>query len=612
MNLDLLKKASLWSALVGFLLLLPPLWMRHKAESLNKAVGLAVEASVINDLASSEGKTFAEALQILKLQGLIGVSYSEETVAELQARGEVRLEREGETTRLFFQNLSALSRVLEAGRRLRGLDVVEGSEFELAYSGSPDLLRALPIGINPQAKAVSEVGLEVIARHGNSAGLDKDSISRLLSSSKSLGAEWILPSGDQIPGRRAAQDDFIAVLEEQKLSYLTPEFAKIGGDAAVREKIPSQTLRLHTIQAAEGDKLTDAAAIERYVKASRERGIRWLLVRPLSTGGKAPLEALKELIRKINKGLQHEGLTVSKPHSFTNPETSVPVPLVYLAFAPFFLWVMSRGLNGLTFKGSILLSVIPVLLILVCAVLEPMRHLAALGAAVLFPVGALLWTLDRDSHNPWMEFLVMSALSLLGGLTVAGTLTGIPWMLQNDQFSGIKLAHFFPMIWGGVLIISQAADLKKAAASPILYGSAALGLVVLVAVAFMLSRTGNDNPAGVSGFELQIRSLLDRVLYTRPRTKEFMIGHPFLIAGLFLWAQSARKPQLKGWGGILLTVGMIGLTSMVNTLCHLHSPLELNLARILIGWIIGGILGGILAWALIKLTAGIGEKGTDS
>ncbi len=611
MNLELLKKASLWSALAGFLLLLPPLWMRHRAESANKAVGLAVEAAVINDFASAEGKTFSEALEILKLQGLTGVSYSEETVAELQASGEIRLAREGDLTRILCSDLGSLTRIADAGSRLKGLTVVEGSEFALTYSGSPDLLRALSVGINPQAKEVSAAGLEVIARHGNSVGLDKVSISNLLASSKNLGANWVLPSGDQIPGRRAAQEGFIEALEELNLYYLTPEFAKIGGDAAVREKIPAKTLRLHTIQAVEGDKLTDAAAIERYVKAGRERGIRWLLVRPLSSGGEAPLDTLKELIRKINKGLEHEGLTVSRPHPFTNPDPSVPIPLIYVALSPFFLWVMARGLRGLSFKGAALIVATPVLLILICSAIESMRHLSALGAAVLFPLGALLWALDRESHSPWLEFLVMSALSLLGGLAVAGTLTGIPWMLQNDQFSGIKLAHFFPMIWGGILMISQVADLKKVAAAPILYGSAGLGLLVLVAVAFMLSRTGNDNPAGVSGLELQIRSLLDKVLYTRPRTKEFLIGHPFLIAGLVLLAQGCQRPALKGWGGILMTVGMIGMTSMVNTLCHLHSPLELNLARILIGWVIGGILGGILAWALSKLTAGVGVKGTD-
>lgn len=608
MNPDLLKKAALWSALAGFLLLLGPLWMRHRAESANKAVGLAVEAQVINDFASAEGKTFAEALDILKLQGLTGVSYSEETIAELQARGELQVQAFGDKTQVTFNSASAFHRFGRSTEGLSGLFFpVDSTSVE--YKGSVDLLRATSLGINPQAAEVSKAGLEIIARHGNSIGLDKEAIRKLLTSSKELGAKWILPSGDQIPGRRAAQDDFIAVMEEEGLFYLTPEFAKIGGDAAVREKIAPQTLRLHTIQAAEGDKLTDASAIERYVKAGRERGIRWLLVRPLSSGGEAPLDALKELLRKVNKGLVHEGLTIAKPHPFTNPDPSVPLPLVYLALSPFFMWVLSRGLQGLSFKGANLVVAAPVVLIVICSALEPMRHLAALGGAVLCPTGALLWALDRESRNPWLEFVVMSALSLLGGLAVAGTLTGIPWMLQNDQFSGIKLAHFFPMIWGGILIVSQMVDLKKAAASPILYGSAALGVVVLVAVAFMLSRTGNDNPAGVSGLELQLRSLLDRILYTRPRTKEFMIGHPLMILGLFLWAESIKKPSLKGWAGMLIVVGMIGMTSMVNTLCHLHSPLELNLARILIGWVIGGILGGILAWAALKFTARIGEQG---
>mgnify|MGYP007030164791 CR=1 FL=1 len=46
-------------------------------------------------------------------------------------------------------------------------------------------------------------------------------------------------------------------------------------------------------------------------------------------------------------------------------------------------------------------------------------------------------------------------------------------------------------------------------------------------------------------------------------------------------------------------IGMVGQASIVNTLCHLHTPLEVSLARIAIGWVLGGILGALL-WALFR------------
>jgi hypothetical protein len=48
-----------------------------------------------------------------------------------------------------------------------------------------------------------------------------------------------------------------------------------------------------------------------------------------------------------------------------------------------------------------------------------------------------------------------------------------------------------------------------------------------------------------------------------------------------------------------LLIGAIGQTSIVNTLCHLHTPVEVSLIRILIGLILGGILGSA-AWALLN------------
>lgn len=39
---------------------------------------------------------------------------------------------------------------------------------------------------------------------------------------------------------------------------------------------------------------------------------------------------------------------------------------------------------------------------------------------------------------------------------------------------------------------------------------------------------------------------------------------------------------------------MIGQSDIVDTLCHTHTPLDIGLARIVIGLIVGGIIG----WAV--------------
>ena len=53
--------------------------------------------------------------------------------------------------------------------------------------------------------------------------------------------------------------------------------------------------------------------------------------------------------------------------------------------------------------------------------------------------------------------------------------------------------------------------------------------------------------------------------------------------------------MFKAQTGVL---GSIGATSVINTMCHLHTPLEVGLTRIAIGVVVGGILAAPFAvWA---------------
>ena len=94
---------------------------------------------------------------------------------------------------------------------------------------------------------------------------------------------------------------------------------------------------------------------------------------------------------------------------------------------------------------------------------------------------------------------------------------------------------------------------------------------------------------------------MDTLLFVRPRTKEFLLGHPLLIVGIALWIRARAAdapPTWKGWAAVALAVGAIGQTSVVNTLCHLHTPIALSMARLGVGWVAGGILGFLL-WAVV-------------
>jgi cytosine/uracil/thiamine/allantoin permease len=54
----------------------------------------------------------------------------------------------------------------------------------------------------------------------------------------------------------------------------------------------------------------------------------------------------------------------------------------------------------------------------------------------------------------------------------------------------------------------------------------------------------------------------------------------------------------RKWLLLFLIVGAIGQSSLLNTFCHIHTPLIISLLRGGIGWTLGAIIG-IVLYALL-------------
>ena len=81
----------------------------------------------------------------------------------------------------------------------------------------------------------------------------------------------------------------------------------------------------------------------------------------------------------------------------------------------------------------------------------------------------------------------------------------------------------------------------------------------------------------------------------RPRFKEFALGHPLMLLGLWLQAMNFKLQKGGRYDGRpWMVLGMVGQVSIVNTFCHLHSPLSLAFFRTFNGVILGLFIGFIL------------------
>ncbi|HHY19481.1 MAG TPA: hypothetical protein GX522_06245 [Firmicutes bacterium] len=123
--------------------------------------------------------------------------------------------------------------------------------------------------------------------------------------------------------------------------------------------------------------------------------------------------------------------------------------------------------------------------------------------------------------------------------------------------------------------------------------------VFVILIGFIyIGRTGHDWGLPVPQIEEDLRVYLEKVFLIRPRLKEAFIGHPVLFLALFLGAFSASIWYLP----YLLAIGSIGVTSVLNTFSHAHTPFMVSLIRTFWGLLIGGLIGTLL-YLLLKLTS---------
>ena len=98
-----------------------------------------------------------------------------------------------------------------------------------------------------------------------------------------------------------------------------------------------------------------------------------------------------------------------------------------------------------------------------------------------------------------------------------------------------------------------------------------------------------------------VRGFLDYTLGVRPRFKEFAIGYPLALLGLYLLGSSGGT-VLRRLAFCFLLVGTLASISVVNTFAHITAPVSLSLVRSFHGfWL--GLIGGFFILFIWKRVA---------
>jgi len=383
---------------------------------------------------------------------------------------------------------------------------------------------------------------------------------------------------------------------------------KQQGAAQLGLEEPRNVVRLHSIGLNEMANMTPDRALDRLVLAVTDRNVRALLTRmffPMDTDnwleGNLRFLAGGNGFSGLVPSLEKEGFVVGKANPFplhvTSAEAAGILPFI-VGLGAISGGIVLLGYVGMPRLGLILggLGLLGWAAVFFAASLTGIGlKLMALASVVIFPTLAIVVMLREKGctsiGQAVLRLLIASGISLIGAVLMVGLLANLNFMLKLDQFVGVKAAHVMPIVlllfffyfwrdrqdWH--LRIKSLMD--TAVTNKYLLITGFLAVAVLIYVA----RTGNEG-AAISTLELKVRSLLDQYLLVRPRTKEFLVGHPFMLLAFYLGYRHEYIP--------LLVLGSIGQISMVNTFAHVHTPLVVSLLRTFNGLWLGIILGVIL------------------
>lgn len=445
-------------------------------------------------------------------------------------------------------------------------------------------------------------GLTIIPRIRTLSKTSEDSLDALAQSVEKIqGISMITFNDEVIPGNVA----YLArKLEGLKVPVGMFEFYPQQGLTSLAQLMGKNAVRIHCLSEGELKKYNESSAIDRFNLAVSERNIRALYIRVF--GMEEPESALERglnFVSRVKENIQREGFNIGIARELPS------IPYSRFLILAVGLGVLGGGLlflnRVLTTKWTALLGVAGLLGWAGLLYVEPLlaRKFFALLAVIIFPVVAVT-TMVEEKKRTLVEtviaFLKMAGISIMGALIMTGLLADKSFMLKLDQFSGVKVAHLVPLLIIPLYFSfknsgkNKIEKIRKVLTAPFLVWYALAGLTLLVVLVIYILRTGNEAGILVSSWESRFRELLDTILLVRPRTKEFLIGHPAMLILLYYGYTHKKLP--------LLILGIIGQISLVNTYAHIHTPLGISLLRSFHGlWL--GILLGILLIVVARVTA---------
>jgi hypothetical protein len=614
---------------------IPPLIVLQKLQEAG-LTSVAITEETIEDLLEKNTVTAMTGKELLNMQKIAGRSFVPQE--KIDPAYIYLLPEKGEAEQL-YDRLS---------RRLGSSNVTlynEGENQVLQISRSGEKLNKRGIGFDFELiKAVSDLGLYLVARPYNFPGITGEVIEQTFRELEQVSKlSTVVFAGDEIYGYPKEMEVTAEVFKRLGRNYGAAEtpvqrgFMPARGLDEMFRLMDYQVLRVYSATVSEIRNPTMLNLVDNAVRSVKERNIRALYLKPINSNqDAAPEEQLKEnidYVRMIKGELESQGYTVAVGKPFASFWTNRYLTAFVVAgvVAAAFLTL------NLFYPLPLIVEVVFIILAWIgAAVLLPssygtlFRQGTAALTAVFFPTIAVVPFLRPGKREygfknslvlATVSFLRAVVISLIGGLFVGALLGDVPFLIEYFYFRGVKLVHLLPLLLlvlvylrnRGRNLIKESKPVdrirqiyigaKEFLSKKVYIGHLVLLSFVAVAGYIYIGRTGHTAGIPVPNLEVQLRALLDKLLYIRPRTKEFLIGHPGIILAAYLGARGYHR-----YTPLIVIGSVIGQISLVNSFAHLRTPVLLSFLRTLNGVWLGliiGLVGCVLAEIMIKIIKGL-------
>ncbi|ADQ13946.1 hypothetical protein Halsa_0473 [Halanaerobium hydrogeniformans] len=489
-------------------------------------------------------------------------------------------------------------------------EIFKAGDYSFLYfpNWSESLLELNLAFNNQHLEAAREAGLEVVYRSGNKV----NAAAALEKNLQLINPKLILFSGEEVSGFPAELVSTARVMQEQQISFafVEPFIVNQAGSRELAELNNYNLLRTHSMQQDEVEKASPQLIVDRYLRSIRERNVKVILHRPYLEGTNL-FERNLNLLTSLTTDLERAGYRISGAEA--SPYFTGSLYKLLLAL----LGVTAAGILMLNYFSKFkyqkflniffLISAAASLVLIQGGQIVLLRQITALGAAIIFPTLAIMVFLLNDQPGGeelsrtsallqiTKRFTAAVLTALLGGIFISTALNSSDFIFQVEKFRGVKLTFLMPLILISFYYLFKLGESELKTELPRFLETAIkvkhlvlAAILALIAIVY-IGRTGNFPLLPVPAWELTFRSLIERILYVRPRFKEFLIGHPLLV--LALWLGRKKRNQLYFYP--LLLLASVGVITTVNTFSHLHTPIMISLLRTFHSYWLGLIIGAI-------------------